>query len=144
MLKGFAQLIEMHTIAVFKDSGSYASNEVGITIQAVPDQPDGVIALSAYSVTDDPTLSDSVFGLQARVRRGGANPTPTNDLADELFDLLHGLADFELPAVDGWAGVWVVSCERRSQVSGGQDRNNRWSDIQNFHVTIHAPSANRT
>lgn len=143
MLKGFAQLIDMHTNAVWLESGSYAEGVIGITIQAVPERPDGVVTLSAYSVTDDPALSDSVIGLQVRVRRGGANPTPTNDLADELFDLLHGLSDFELPAVEDERGVWVVSCVRRSQVPGGQDGNRRWSDIQNFYVTIHAPSAHR-
>lgn len=144
LLRGLAMHLQANGIGVWKESGSYSAAEIGITLHAVPQQPDGIITLSAYGVDDDPALSDSIEGVQVRVRRGGANPTPTNDLADRIFNLLHGAHDFRLPSPDDDPGVWVVQCLRRSHVSGGQDQNNRWSDLQNFYITVHYPSANRT
>lgn len=143
-LWGVALLIDANTPAVWRPTGAYSSSEIGIVLHAVPQKPESVVTLSAYSVSDDPSLSDSVLGLQVRARRGGEDPTPTNDLADALFDLLHGLHDVDLPSPDADPGVRVVQMLRRSQVSGGQDQNKRWSDIQNFYATVHYPSINRT
>lgn len=143
-LKGVALHLAAHGIGIWGEDAAYSPGQLGIVLDARPQSPADVITLSAYTVDDDPSLSDTTLGLQVWVRRDGQDPRGKNDTADQVFDLLHGAHDFRLPSADGDPGVWVVQCLRRSQVSGGQDENGRWSDIQNFYVDVHYPSRNRT
>ncbi|WP_293782601.1 minor capsid protein [uncultured Aeromicrobium sp.] len=142
-LQGVALHLSMHGIGTYAEDGLYADGDLGIVLHARPQSPPDVISLSAYTVDDDPSLSDTTLGLQVWVRRDSQDPTVTSGTADAVFDLLHGAHDFRLPSPDDEPGVWVVQCLRRSQVSGGQDESDRWADIQNFYVTIHYPSAHR-
>lgn len=140
-VEGFAQLLAASPspVGVWKTNGSYAANETGIILGGLPASPDAVIALMAYGVDDDPTLSDSVQGLQVTTRWGGQDPRAVARLTGLVFNRLHGL-----DGVDLATGVHVVSCFRRSWVSIGQDANNRYRTTQNFYATVHRPSANRT
>ncbi len=104
----------------------------------MPDKPDRLVCLSAYGVGDDPSLSDSVLGVQVLTRWNGADPRGVDDLDDEIFDLLHGLAGVELAT-----GVRIVICLRQSSASLGQDVGQRWSRSANYYVTAHRPSDNR-
>lgn len=137
-LEGVAQHLAAAGVGVWRPSGSYPPGEAGIVVAARPQEPGDVISLSAYGVDDDPSLSDSVLGLQVWCRRAGAHPGPVAETADAVFDVLHGTTHLALVG-----GVHVVQCLRRSQVSGGQDGNGRWSDIQNFYATVHYPSTHR-
>ena len=138
LLVGFAQLLADATVGTWSTSAAYSAGDKGITLQVLPTSPDDVIALSTYPVTDDPTLSDSVTGLQVMTRQTGADPRPTNDLADSVFDQLQGLAGVDLST-----GLHVVFCEHRSGSLLGQDDNKRWSRSDNYYVTTHRPSPNR-
>ena len=135
---GFAELLAGLGVGVWSDTGAYATDVTGITLQALPTGPDNAITLSTYPVTDDPTLSDSVTGLQVMTRTEGQDPRTTNDLADSVFDQIHGLHDVDLAT-----GLRVVMCEHRSGVLLGQDDLLRWSRSDNYYVTTHRPSANR-
>lgn len=142
-LKGIALRLHAASLGVYKATGQYAAGETGIVFDAVPQDPDDLITLSAYQVSDDPAASESILGLQVRTRAAGQHPDPARDLAADIFDNLHGLSDTRLPAPDGFEGIWLVQCLRRSQVPGGQDDNLRWSNIQNFYATVHYPSTHR-
>jgi hypothetical protein len=108
-------------------------------MDTVPASPDRVITLTDYVVADDPTLSDSVIGVQVRTRWGGQDPRPVKDLDGAIFDALHGLEGVTLTG-----GIHIVSCFRRSGTSMGQDANNRWGRSSNYYATVHRPSTNRT
>lgn len=140
-VEGFAQLLAAapSAVATWKATGVYAANETGIVLGGLPAGPDRVVALAAYGVDDDPTLSDSVIGLQVTTRWGGQDPRDTARLTGLVFNRLQGLHDFTLAS-----GVYVVQCQRRSWTSVGQDANSRYRTTQNFYVTVHRPSANRT
>ncbi|GAW50613.1 MULTISPECIES: phage tail terminator protein [unclassified Nocardioides] len=139
-LEGFAQLLAADPVAgVWNSSGVYAAGETGIILGGLPQSPDQVIALTAYGVTDDPSLSDSTIGLQLTTRWGGQDPRAVGRLTSRCFAKLHGLHDFDLVT-----GVHVVQCLRRSWTSIGQDQGNRWRTTQNFYVDVHRPSVNRT
>lgn len=142
-LKGIALRLHAASLGTYRPTGKYTAGETGIVFDAVPQDPDNLITLSAYQVTDDPAASESVLGLQVRTRAGGQHPDPARDLAAAIFNNLHGLTDMRLPAPDDLDGVWVVQILRRSQVTGGQDANQRWSNIQNFYATVHYPSTHR-
>lgn len=140
-LEGFAQLLAAgpSPVGTWKTSGSYSASETGIVVGGLPASPDRVIALLGYGVDDDPSLSDSIIGLQVLSRWGGQDPRATARLTGLVFNRLHGLHDVLLPS-----GVHVVQCVRSSWTSIGQDANSRYRTSQNFYVTVHRPSANRT
>lgn len=139
LLTGLAQFIAGAAIGTWRANGAYTANETAIVIDTIPATPDRVITLSDYPVSDDPTLSDSVIGVQVRTRWGGQDPRPTKDLDSSIFALLHGM-----PAINLVGGVHVVSCFRRSGASLGEDANSRWMRSSNYYLTVHRPSTNRS
>jgi hypothetical protein len=138
LLTGFADLLGAAGAAKWNASGAYADTDTGIYVQVTPPSPDGAVILTTYPVSDDPTLADSVVGLQAMTRMGGLDPRPVNDLSDAIFDQLHGLHDVALST-----GVHVVECVRRSGVLLGQDDLRRWLRSDNYYVTTYRPGPNR-
>jgi len=139
LLTGIAQLLATAGLGTWRDTGVYAAAETGIVFDTVPASPDRVITLTDYVISDDPTLSDSVIGVQVRTRWGGQDPRPVKDLDGSIFDALHGLE-----GVDLVGGVHVVSMFRRSGTSMGQDANSRWGRSSNYYATVHRPSTNRS
>lgn len=125
--------------ATYTTSGVYTALQTGIVLGNIPQSPDRIITLTAYGVGDSPNLSDSVLGVQIRCRCGGADKRPSDDLADAIFNLLHGATHLTLST-----GVTVVQCLRQSHATLGQDSNSRWSNVSNYYATTHRPSTNRT
>jgi len=139
LLTGIAQLLAAASLGTWRDTGVYTALETGIVFDTVPQSPDRVITLTDYVVSDDPTLSDSVIGVQVRTRWGGQDPRPVKDLDGSIFDALHGLEGVTLTG-----GVHIVSMFRRSGVGMGTDINNRWMRSSNYYATVHRPSQNRS
>lgn len=137
-LDGLARILAAAGAGVYRDSGVYAAGETGIIVGTVPQSPPRMIALIPYPLTDDPTLSNSVMGLQIRTRSAGSDPRDAFDLADDVFDALQGLGDVDLAP-----GVRLHIAERASGVPLGEDANGRaeWSD--NYQLTVDRPSAHR-
>lgn len=143
LMEGIAVLLAAQTSATWRDpagpSAVYQPGETAIAIEkGLPQTPEAAVALATYGVTDDPSLSDSVIGLQVTSRAAGADPRPGLELAGEIFDALHGLHDVTLSS-----GVRLVQCLRRSHTSIGQDQNDRWRRVQNFYCDLHRPSTHR-
>ena len=139
LLTGVAQLIAGANLGTWRDSGIYTAAETGIVFDVIPVSPDNIVTLTDYAVSDDPTLSDSVIGVQVRTRLGGQDPRPVKDLDGAIFNVLHGLESVTLTG-----GVHIVSMVRRSGASLGQDANNRWMRSSNYYATVWRPSANRS
>lgn len=143
-LTGIALHLAALDLGVWRPDGIYQPDDTGIVLVRVPEEPASVIVLGSYAVSDDPDYADSVLGLQVQVRAAGENPTPMLDLTSSVFAALHGIGPLNLPTADPEAtGPRVLSCERRSHTSGGQDRAGRWSSIQNFYTHVHYPTAHR-
>lgn len=135
LLTGIARELDTAGIGVWKPETAYADDDVAITLDALPESPGTAIALSAYTLTDDPVEGANVTGLQVRSRAAARDDSrPGRELADAIFLFLHGRWAWTLPT-----GLHVVQIGRRSHVSGGQDQNGRWSIIQNFHADLHVP-----
>jgi len=142
LLTGLAALLQTAGLGTWNTSGVYTTTQTGIVLGTIPQGPDRIITLTAYGVSDDPSLSTSVVGVQVRCRWGGADPRLVEDLSDSIYMFLHGKTDFTVGT--GAAAVRVVQCLRQSgPVSLGQDQNLRWSTSSNFYLTAHRPSTNR-
>ena len=140
LLTGLAVALDAEALATWRATGVYQTTETGIVLGVVPQAPDRIVTLTAYGVSDEPALSDSVIGVQVRCRWGGQDPRPVDDLADQIYDFLHGRMAWDLST-----GVNVVQCLLHSgPISLGQDENRRWSTSSNYYLTVHRPSTYRT
>lgn len=136
LLTGVAQRLDTAEVAVWKDSGVYADDEVGIVLGVPTQRPPSLIALATYNNDDDPALSDSVVKLQVRLRGPDADPRAANDLSDGVFDALQGLRDT-------LNGIRVIYAKRTSSLPIGVDKNSRQERTDNYDLTVHRPSTHR-
>jgi hypothetical protein len=138
LLAGVAQYLEDHGVGTWQASGAYAPGaSVPIFITASPGTPDRIIILTAYPVSDNGTLSDSVQGVQIRTR-GTKDPRTVEEIADGVFDALHGLGSVNL------GGVWLVHCYRSSGTPLPPDSNGRYERTDNYYLQVARPSEHRT
>lgn len=133
---GLAQLLNDLGRGTWNPTGVYTATQTGIYLDAVPEDKDRLITLSAYPVAE-PVAGDSVLGIQLRTRLPGADPRPVRDLDDAIMADLHGRHGFDL------GGVWIADCEWQSAASLGQDASKRWSWSSNYYLTFSRPSAFR-
>jgi len=140
LLTGLAVLLSNAGIGSWNESGVYTSDQTGIVIGTVPQSPDRIITLTSYGASgDSPALSDSILGVQVRCRWDGEDPRPVDDLADSIYDFLHGRTHYLLST-----GVAVVqSLCQSGPTSIGQDSDLRWSNVTNYYVIAHRPSTYR-
>ena len=142
LLTGIAAALQTAGLGTWSAAGVYKASETGIVLRTMPQGPDRIICLSTYGVGDDPSLSDSIIGLQIRTRWEGAIPTPVDDLDDAIFTFLHGKETWTVGS--GAAAVRIGLCLRNSgPVSLGQDTNLRWSLASNYYLDLWRPSTNR-
>ncbi|WP_309029141.1 minor capsid protein [Streptomyces alfalfae] len=132
LLGGVAALMQSAGLAVFRPSGTYTPTELGITFGALPSTPNRAIAITAYPV-EDTSFSDAVTALQIRIR-GERDPRPVDDLADDLFDLLHGREQ------EWIGGVYVALIWRQSQAPLGPDEAGRMELAANYYARTTRPS----
>lgn len=138
VFSGVAQLLADAGIGEYSSSGLFAADAVAIVDKVLPASPDNAVALAQYPVSDSPSLSDSVIGLQVRTRAAGDDSRPVDEIADAIFDQLHGLADKTLAG-----GVRIVFSERRSGLAAAKDAQHRWDRTDNYYLTVWRPSLHR-
>lgn len=139
LLAGVAAYLMAGGVGTWKPTGAYLSTDADpIFITAVPATPDRLIVLTPYTISDEVSLSDSVQGLQVRVR-GTKDPRVAQDIDDRIFDRLHGAYGVNLAG-----GLRLVMCERRSGTPLGSDGNGRHERTSNFALTVFRPSTHRT
>lgn len=132
LVDGLASLIAGAGLAVYRPNGIYTSGETGITVAIVPDTPDGVICLTPYPV-EDTDLTDAVTGIQVRMRQG-RDPRLVEDLAEDVFDLLHNRRGLVL------GGIQVALIWRQSQAPMGQDVHGRQEISANYYARTTRPA----
>lgn len=132
LLEGLAVLIADAGLAVYDPEGTYTAEQTGITIAVMPDTPDRIICLTPYPVQDT-DLTDAVTAVQIRLR-AGRDPRVLDDLADDLFDLLHNRRGLVL------GGVRVALLWRQSQAPMGQDTHGRMELAANYYARTTRPA----
>ncbi|MDF5756659.1 minor capsid protein [Spongiactinospora sp. TRM90649] len=140
LLTGLAEFLAAHDVADWNEDGYYASGQVALTIGGLPPSPDRAISLAVYGAGregDHATQADSVMQVQARIR-GGTDPRLTDDLADAVFDRLHGLSEVELPT-----GIWLYQAQRRIVAPLDRDSSGRWGRADSYELSVLRPSSHR-
>ncbi len=140
LLTGLAEYLAAADCGKWNPSGAYGSSDVAITIGGLPSSPDTAITLAVYGPGpdgDDVTEPDSQVLVQARFR-AGPDPRTVDDLADAVFDTLHGLSNQALPG-----GAFVLLSRRHLVAPLGIDASGRWERADSFQMRVHRPSTHR-
>ena len=134
--EGIAQLIAAEDIAEWDSTGNYTADQVGTVIAVMPTEPDGIVSLTPYPISDTLFTDDSVIALRVHLR-GSADPRPVLQRNDQIFDLLQGLRGVEV------GGAYVVVMWRQSSLLPVQDANQRWEISTVFYARVNWPSQHR-
>lgn len=138
LLHGLAELLATTGVGAWRPTGVYTADETAITIGAMPPEPEQVICLASYPVTDMVGLADVTVGVQVRTR-AGPDPRDVQDLDEAVYDQLHGLTQTTFGAAH------VVQCYRRSSAALGQARDgtDRWERVSNYYLDAIHPTTHR-
>lgn len=115
-------------------TGQRPAGAVGIHLDVWPESDDAV-TITDYSISDDPSLSESVIGIQVAV--WCHDRVRLRRIIADVFDRMHGR----------WGGnmgnVRLVTMTRRSGANLGQDGNGRVGRSENYYIQAHRPSQYR-
>ncbi len=128
LLTGFARILATATGWAWHEDGSdYDPATVGIGVMDYPTGCDRAAALGAYPLTQNPTLTSSMIGLQVRTR-GGDDPFDVMALDDAVQAAFFG----RFPLLLG-TGIHVSSLAWSSGSSLGRDATTRRREwVSNF------------
>jgi hypothetical protein len=132
ILDGAASLIAAASLATYSKTGTYTDGQTGIFFKIVAPLPDRIVTLTAYLVTDDPSLPMSRYGLQVRCR-GLQDPRDVDELGDSIATILNGLTNVM------FGGVHVIQCLRQSSITLGQDDSKRWDRADGYFLDVDTP-----
>lgn len=115
-------------------TGAPTSGATHIFIDQWPQEQNSVTLID-YPVSDDPSLSDSVIGVQVTIWHRDRDKLRT--IVSDVFNTMQGR----------WGGsmgnVRLVQAARRSGANLGQDGNGRVGRTENYYLTVHRLSAHR-
>ena len=137
-LAGVGALVQGAGIAVYDPDRTWtdADTQIPIFEGDLPESPSKVIGMLAYTIKDDPKLTDSIVAVQFKIRGDETHGSVTS-VNDALFDALHGLHDTVV------GGVPVVLAYRQNSVPGGRDGNSRYLHNASFYWMVTWPSQYR-
>lgn len=139
LLADLAGHLQNAGLASWRPAGQYEPDDpLPVFMTSVPAAPDRVLVMTPYAVGDDPSLSDSVQGVQMWLR-GDRDPRTVQADADALLDALHGAHGLLLPS-----GRRVPLTLRTSGTYLAADENGRHQRSENYHLTVWRPSPHRT
>jgi len=132
LLTGLAELLNAENVGRWIPQGagqSFAATDTAIAIDSLGASPDKGIALTLYDV-EHSGGTDSVMGLQCRVRGNPKDRTAAKDILDRIFDTLHDLEHVTI------GGVPVVRIWWQSGANLGPDALNRPEHTANYYLQI--------
>ena len=105
--------------------------------QDLPSSPDEALALNLYDSEDFVEVARSDVRVQAMCRGVANDSLDSADVADQIFDILHGLEGL-------WIGeLHVTLCSRLSVVPLGIDTAKRTVRADNYELTVDVPTSAR-
>jgi len=135
LLTAIGQYLE--TRGIGKWSTTPGTLDTAITVDALAASPDRGIALTLYPV-EDTGGTGSTVGLQVRFRGAAGNRSAVKNIADNVFDALHGLEHIT------WGGIPIIRVWRQSGAYLGTDANNRSESTANYYIECIRSGTNRS
>lgn len=133
LLVGVAELLDAAGAGTWNGLGAAAAvgaTNTAITLRQTPPEPDRSITLTDYPVTSNARLTDTVTGLNVRVR--GRTPGQASATAAAVYAALHALGRAALGTVPN--GVLVTDAYLQSEAQVGPDNNGRAVRSINYYI----------
>lgn len=139
LLTGLAQMIADSSIAVYRPTGVYSSDETAIVFGGYPQSPDRCVVLNFTPVTDATMISMGRGILEIHSRGIAGDPFGPSDIAVPVFELIHNLRDWT------FGTAHIIQCLRDHVAPLEQDAAKRGKRSDIYFVDYDSPSsANRT
>ena len=137
LLEEYARLAEELGLGLYRPTSVGGSLFLG----KLPDEPALAVAIARYAGGEsDAKLGYDELRLQFRVRAPHGNYAVGEELAQRVYDQLHGLPSRYLPG-----GTWMVDLigVQSGPIDIGTDAKHRPEWTINFRSEVHRPSTNR-
>lgn len=119
---------------VHRIGAKYTTDDVGIALNVMPDDPDKMIVITPYSPGGgDLLLTVDRLAFQVRTR-GDLNPRTEMAIADSCYEALHGLRQVQ------FGSVHIIAMTAMSNVPPTRDTNNRWYSMTHFYADVDLPA----
>ncbi|MGW9385407.1 minor capsid protein [Streptomyces globisporus] len=126
VVEGLAELLAEHGLGTYGPPDEpYPTEGTAIVLGVMPAQPDRVLCLTPYPITDTGG-PEAITAVQVRMR-AGRDPRAVYDLADDVFGVLDGREHYRLREVS------VSLSWRQSEASLGLDGSNRMELTANYY-----------
>ncbi|MBQ1443826.1 MAG: hypothetical protein IIZ13_08265 [Renibacterium sp.] len=137
LLAGIGEYLDTLAIGKWNPTQPFAPADTAITLDDLPTSPDRAVSLNLYPVQDDGT-TDSVVGLQFRIRGAPNDKRSDKTILDGLFDALHDLKNTEL------GGIPIVRIWHQSGANLGPDEKLRQEHTANYYIQLTREGTHRT
>lgn len=134
LLVGVAELLHTAGAGIWNGLGAPAATgaaETAITLRQTPPAPDRSITLTDYAVTANARLTDTVTGLNVRIR-GDRSPSTASDIGGAVYAALHARGRVALGTAPNV--VLISDAYWQSEVQVGPDTNGRWVRSINYYI----------
>jgi hypothetical protein len=140
LLAGLAQ--HLHNAGIVNWAGlsgvAVATGELpAITLRQLPSEPAFCVTLFDYRVTANARLTDSVLGVNVRVR-SDVGPSKASLMANQIFLAWHALGRVTLST-----GLILTDLQHQSEAQLGPDGNGRHERSSNFYALLNQPLTTR-
>jgi len=147
MLAGMAEMLRLAGVVSFTWYGEpYADPPASPLIPALylvelQPEPERVVALTDYPLEAMPGLSDSLVGVQCRIRVG-REPAPAMRIRDRIKDVWHGAGPLycDLSWLDSEPSFAIAQIGWQSAAPIGPDSQGRYERSENYYVNINRHS----
>lgn len=137
LLTGVGELLDTAGVGRWLTSGTYVATDVAITIDQLPTGHAQAVTMGFYPV-EDSAGTDSIVGIQFWIRGSPKNRQSAKNIADGLFNALHGLESTNI------AGIPIIRIWRQSGASLGMDGNDRQELTENYYFQLTRTGTHRS
>lgn len=138
VLEALASRFDAKGFGKYRAAGDYTADETAIVFFDMPDFPDRVICLSAWTMAQQPVQSQDRIKLQVRCRGTRNDVLDVLSVRGPIFDDLQGLTDVM------FGSVHAIQILQRSALPLPTDANDRKEHSDNYDIDADVPAtANR-
>lgn len=132
LLRGIGGFLNTAGVGTYSEATAYTADQTAIMLGPLQPEPDRQIALTLYSSVDTfmPTQHHSTVRVQFYLRGNVGQPLDPAELADDIFNVLHGLTGVQM------GNIWVVQAYRKVVSWQGIDTSNRAERADSYEFTV--------
>ncbi len=130
LTNGLCAWLAAQGVGVWNEGGVYNPSDTAIVVGLLPQKNDTAITLTPYVLQSKPGQTDTLVGVQVRIRAAGRHPLGATGISEAIFNVLDGARHITL------GGIHVTLAWRTISTPPAPDENGRpvLSDTYYFHA----------